>query len=98
MNYWFPYNVPYSDNLASAMDFRIIQLRRTAPRKTPSKRAHRLGRLAVLLCGLQGRRQTPITGTDLSRADHGSSTQRLGIRLNERVRAVFRHRWLKEVK
>jgi hypothetical protein len=32
---------------------------------------------------------------DLKRADFATSTQRLGIRFNEKIRDVFRLRWLK---
>ncbi len=44
-----------------------------------------------------GRKRTKIAPDDLRRADLTISTQRLGIRFGERIRDVFRFRWLRQV-
>ncbi|MCU0915743.1 MAG: hypothetical protein MUC88_14440 [Planctomycetes bacterium] len=41
--------------------------------------------------------QPGITGADLRRQDYSTSTQRMGVRLTERIRAVFRFRWIREI-
>ncbi len=53
------------------------------------------GLLAGGLLSLFGR--TPARGglDDLKRTDFTTSTQRLGIRFGEKIRDVFRFRWLK---
>jgi len=38
-----------------------------------------------------------VTGADLRRQDYAASTQRLGVRFTERVRDVFRFRWMREI-
>jgi hypothetical protein len=43
---------------------------------------------------LFGRRRAKAAPEDLRRADFPTSTQRLGIRFVERIRDVFRFRWL----
>jgi hypothetical protein len=54
-----------------------------------------LGFLAGWLLSLFGK-SLPKTGADdLKRADFKASTQHLGIRFSEKIRDVFRFRWLK---
>ena len=36
------------------------------------------------------------TANDLSRAEFKTSTQRLGVRFTERIRDVFRFRWIRK--
>jgi hypothetical protein len=36
------------------------------------------------------------TKEDLKRAEFGTSTQRLGIRFNGKIRDIFRFRWIKK--
>ena len=36
------------------------------------------------------------TKEDLKRAEFGTSTQRLGIRFNEKIRDIFRFHWIKK--
>ena len=55
-----------------------------------------LGALAGLASMLPRRRHRP-TGSDLSRADFKTSTQRLGVRYTEKIRRVFRLRWIKRI-
>jgi hypothetical protein len=52
-----------------------------------------LGWVAGLCGGLL--RPRPVTPRDLDQADYSTSTQRLGLRFTEKVRDVFRFRWIK---
>ena len=54
-----------------------------------------LGLFAAWLISLFGKTPAKPTIDDLKRADFGTSTQRLGIRFSEKIRDVFRFRWLK---
>jgi hypothetical protein len=53
------------------------------------------GLLAGGLLSLFGRTPSKAGLDDLKRADFTTSTQRLGIRFSEKIRDVFRFRWLK---
>jgi len=55
-----------------------------------------LGLVAAGLLSVFGKSPRKPKGGDLKRADFGTSTQRLGIRFSERIRDVFRFRWLKK--
>jgi len=55
-----------------------------------------LGSLAGLFLLLFGKSSIKPTAEDWQRAEFKSSTQRLGIRFNERIRDIFRFRWLKK--
>ena len=59
------------------------------------KRNSFFGLVAGGLLGLFGRRRAKVAPEDLRRADFPTSTQRLGIRFGERIRDVFRFRWLR---
>ncbi len=48
-----------------------------------------------LLLSIFGKSHPGPTAADLQRAEFTTSTQRLGVRLTERIRDVFRFRWLK---
>lgn len=54
-----------------------------------------LGLLAGILLAIFGKSRNKPTITDLKQAEFKTSTQRLGIRFTERIRDVFRFRWLK---
>jgi len=54
-----------------------------------------LGSLAGLFLLLFGKSSAKPTAKNLQQAEFKSSTQRLGIRFNERIRDIFRFRWLK---
>ena len=54
-----------------------------------------LGLLGGGLLSIFGKSPTKPTTADLQRAEFKTSTQRLGIRFTERIRGVFRFRWLK---
>jgi len=61
-----------------------------------SKAGSLLGFIAVSLSAFA--KSLPKPGTsDLKKADFCASTQRLGIRFTERIRSVFRFRWLKKL-
>jgi hypothetical protein len=54
-----------------------------------------LGFLAAGLLSLCGKSSSKPVTDDLKRADFKTSTQHLGIRFSEKIRDVFRFRWLK---
>jgi len=54
-----------------------------------------LGLLAAGLLSVFGKSPPKPAADDLKRADFATSTQRLGIRFTEKIRDVFRLRWLK---
>lgn len=54
-----------------------------------------LGFLAGVLLSIFGKSPAKSTVDDLQRAEFKTSTQRLGIRFTERIRDVFRFRWLR---
>lgn len=55
-----------------------------------------LGLLAGCVLSLFGKLPSKIDADDLKRADFKASTQHLGIRFSEKIRDVFRFRWLKK--
>jgi len=56
-----------------------------------------LGSFAGLFLSIFGRSPVKPTCEDLKRVEFKTSTQRLGIRFSERIRDVFRFKWLKKV-
>lgn len=72
----------------------LLQFEQGRTRHTPSKKASWLGSLAGLAACLPRRSRSTITGSDLKKYDFATSTQRLGVRFTERIRAAFRFRWL----
>jgi hypothetical protein len=64
---------------------------KTAPRKSNSW----LGLIEAFASTLFGK--SPKTSVDdIKRADFKTSTQRMGVRFTDRIRNVFRNRWLKK--
>ncbi|HEC02406.1 MAG TPA: hypothetical protein ENI81_02620 [Phycisphaerales bacterium] len=59
------------------------------------KRNTIFGLIAGELLALFGRTPAKAGLDDLKRADFPTSTQRLGIRFGEKIRDVFRFRWLR---
>ena len=55
-----------------------------------------LGFLAGLVLTVFGRTGDKINTDDLKRTDFVTSTQRLGVGFGERIRSVFRFRWLRK--
>jgi hypothetical protein len=53
-----------------------------------------LGSLTGRILCLFGRRP-PITKKDMQKIEFKTSTQRLGLHFAEKIRNVFRHKWLK---
>jgi hypothetical protein len=60
------------------------------------KKTSLLGFIASVLSFLFSRRVQEPTTEDLASADFKSSTQRLGISFTDRIRSVFRFRWIKK--
>jgi len=54
-----------------------------------------LGLLAGGLLSIFGKSPAKPTVEDFKKAEFKTSTQRLGISFNERIRRVFRFKWLK---
>ena len=54
-----------------------------------------LGLLAGWMLSLFGKSPRKHVVDDLKRADFKTSTQHLGVRFSEKIRGVFRFRWLK---
>ncbi|MHC4679321.1 MAG: hypothetical protein ACYTEK_11540 [Planctomycetota bacterium] len=50
--------------------------------------------MAAAILSLFGKSPAGPAADDFKRADFPTSTQRLGIRFSERIRDVFRSRWL----
>ena len=50
-----------------------------------------------VLSSIFGKSQPGPTAADLQRAEFKTSTQRLGLRFTERIREIFRHRWIKKL-
>jgi hypothetical protein len=61
----------------------------------PTKIGSFLGLLAGWVLSVFGRSPAKPGKADLQHADFKTSTQRLGIRFTERIRRVFRFKWLK---
>ena len=53
--------------------------------------------LAGLVLSLFGKRRIEPTTRDLERAEFTTSTQRIGVRFNEKIRNCFRFKWLKKI-
>jgi len=52
--------------------------------------------VAGLVLAIFGKSPAKPTPADLHQADFKTSTQRMGIRFTERIRDVFRFRWLRK--
>lgn len=61
------------------------------------KRNSFFGLLTAGLFSIFGRRRTKVTTEDLQKAEFKTGTQRLGVRFSERIRDVFRFKWLKKI-
>ncbi|MHC4654975.1 MAG: hypothetical protein ACYS91_08140 [Planctomycetota bacterium] len=55
-----------------------------------------LALFASLLLSIFGKSPPGPTAADLKQAEFKTSTQRLGIRFTERIRDVFRFKWLRK--
>lgn len=62
--------------------------------KEVTKQKH-LGLGAGLLFKLFGKSPRPDSTAELYRKDFHPNTQKMGLRFSERIRNVFRHRWLR---
>jgi len=64
---------------------------------TRAKVSSFLGSLAGFFLSTFGKSPDKPTVEDFKRAEFKTSTQRLGIRFSERIRDVFRFKWLKKL-
>jgi hypothetical protein len=55
-----------------------------------------LGLVAAGIVSLFGRKSGKVTTEDLEQAEFKTGTQRLGIRFSEKIRDVFRFRWIRK--
>jgi hypothetical protein len=55
------------------------------------------GFLTAVLAAVFGAKPAKPAIKDLKEADFSASTQRLGVRFTERIRDVFRFKWLKKI-
>lgn len=55
-----------------------------------------LGLVAAGILSLFGKKSGKVTTEDLERAEFKTGTQRLGIRFSEKIRDVFRFRWIRK--
>jgi hypothetical protein len=65
------------------------------PRDTRYGKYLFLGSIAAHLMSVFGKSPAKPTAEDLGRMEFKTSTQRLGIRFTERIRDVFRFRWIR---
>jgi hypothetical protein len=56
-----------------------------------------LGLIAGAMLSLFGKSPAKPTAEDCSRMEFKTSTQRMGIRFTERIRDVFRFKWIKRI-
>jgi hypothetical protein len=54
------------------------------------------GFIAGIISALFGNRTAKPTAKDLKEQDFSTSTQRLGVRFTDRIRDVFRFKWIKK--
>jgi len=64
-------------------------------RLKPGHKSKRLGLGAGLLMGLFTRKQQTLTPTELHKQDFHPNTQKMGLRFTERLRKVWRPKWLR---
>jgi len=56
-----------------------------------------IGFIMGMLSSIFGKSQPRPTTADLQHAEFKTSTQRLGLRFTERIREVFRFRWIRKI-
>jgi hypothetical protein len=54
------------------------------------------GFLAAIVMALRGGRHRKINSKDLRDADFKTSAQGMGVSFTEKIRDVFRHKWIKK--
>jgi hypothetical protein len=55
------------------------------------------GFIMGMLSSIFGKSSRKPTTSDLQQTEFKTSTQRLGIRFTDRIRKIFRHRWIKKL-
>jgi hypothetical protein len=61
------------------------------------RKARWLGLAGGLIAALARAPRPEVAAADLRKNDYRTSTQRIGVRLTERVRNAFRPRWIREI-
>jgi hypothetical protein len=61
-----------------------------------SRRQSVLASIAGLLMSLFRKPSAKITGKDLAKADFKTSTQRIGLTFTDKIRDIFRFRWIRK--
>jgi len=64
----------------------------------PGKINSFIGLIAAGLLSLFGKSPAKPTTEDLNRAEFKTSTQRLGVRFSEKIRDIFRFKWIRAFK
>ena len=59
------------------------------------KRSRLIGFLAGGIAGLFGRSGLKVADKDLKKMEFGTSTQKMGVSFTDKLRDVFRRRWLR---
>jgi hypothetical protein len=68
-----------------------------SPAERWGRKALWLGLIGGLISQLFRTPRPSAAGQDLRRHDYSTSTQRMGVRFTERIRQVFRFRWIREI-
>jgi len=50
-----------------------------------------------MIVSLFGKKPTKPAAEDFKKAEFKTSTQRLGVRFNEKIRDVFRFKWIRKI-
>jgi len=66
------------------------------PSTRQSKKAGMLGAIASLLGGRFGRGNLPVRNKDIQNLDFPTSSQKMGVTFSEKIREVFRLRWIRK--
>jgi hypothetical protein len=60
-----------------------------------SKNNSFIGWFAGVFVSKFNKRKTKLTGEDLKRAEFKTSTQGMGVRFSDKIRNIFRFKWIK---
>ena len=61
-----------------------------------NKKSSRLGLLAGLAIFFSGRGKKKTAVQDMQKLEFKTNTRRIGIRFTDKIRDIFRHKWLKK--
>ena len=89
--HWFPKNNKSKAEIVHLLIACIMNDMKLNPEKKSI-----ISLLAAGLLSIFARKKIKHTQEDLKKAEFKTSTQRLGIRFNEKIRDVFRFRWIRK--